>query len=194
MEGEQVNVRLGKFLVGGLALVSATTCLAAPPTPPKAAAPGLGDASWSMLYMDDQFAIYFVASGIKKTGATASGWFTTVYLEPQSYPSANLSGVSFIQGRDLADCSKRLLKSPDLAAYDGDGKLLLAGPDPNASWDKVEAGTAGERKFNILCGKPQALESKAPISGNHSSIMMHYASAMMEAAHDALMKKSQQPH
>jgi hypothetical protein len=174
------------------------------PTPIKARAPaaatpaitppGLGDAKWSMLYMDDEFAIYFTAAGIKRTETSGLGWFTTVYSEPQNYPAANISGVVFVQTHDQADCTKRMIKAPDLAAYGEDGKVVASGPDPNASWAKVEADTPGARKLNILCGRPPALASKIPISGDHKTIEMHYLQAMMEAAHEAQMNAGQKPH
>jgi hypothetical protein len=164
--------------------------------PPAAAAsaPGLGNTKWSMLDMDPDFATYFPVGGMKRTGTSGSGWFTTVYSEPQNYPSANISGVVFIQGHYQADCTKHMIKTPDLAAYDDDGKVLASGPDPNANWAKVEADSAGERKFNILCGKLQPLVSKTPISGDHQDIEMHYFAAIMEAAHAEQMKAGPKPH
>jgi hypothetical protein len=155
------------------------------------AAPGLGHARWSMLYMDDYSATYFVPSQIKRTGASGSGWFTTVYLMRQKYPGANLAEAEFMQARTQADCSNGLLKAPDFAAYDGHGKLLAARPDSNAKWDNVDADSAGERKLNILCGRPQPLAQKAAIIGNGDDLMantMRSIANAMQAADDARTK------
>jgi hypothetical protein len=152
-------------------------------TPP----PGLGNAKWSMLHMDDKSAVYFIAGSIKPTRIIGTGWFTTVFLEPRDDPTDGVSGIEFIQSYTQADCSKRLLKVPELAGFDEDGKMLTSGPDVSAKWTQFPTGTVWEKEFNLLCGKPQPLLTKGPIPGDHDSIEMNYFTMMKEKMHEALM-------
>jgi hypothetical protein len=151
--------------------------------------PGLGHARWSMLFMNDDFAIYFVPTAIKRARGSGSGWFTSVYLQARNYPSAGLSNVVYVQTLNQADCSKSLIKAPNLAAFDRDGKLLGSGPVADATWDTIKAGSAGSREFNILCGRPQALQQKAATVGNHGDLMANYMKAELKVMEDATAPK-----
>lgn len=151
--------------------------------------PGLGDAKWSMLDMDDKSAVYFTAAKVRPAGSTGSGWFTTVFIEPRDLPNG-LAGTEFVQSDMEADCSKRLLKMRGIAGFDEEGKLLGGGPDVAAKWTPFPAGTVWEKEYNLLCGKPQPLLTKAPISGDHETIEMNYYSMMKERMHEQLMKSA----
>lgn len=136
--------------------------------------PGLGKASWAMLDMDEDYATYFIAARISRAGGIGSGWFTQVYPAPKDFPGTSIKGVWYNQSHYQADCTKRLLKMTDVAVYDENGKLLESGPMPNPTWDPVEPDTTGQRKFNILCAKPQPLVVKKSVIGDYNELMANY--------------------
>jgi hypothetical protein len=161
--------------------------------PSTAATPSLGNATWSMLDMDDESATYFTSARIKRAGSSGSGWFTAVYSEPRDL-SNDLKGVEYNQARYEANCVKRLLKMTDVAVYDENGKELAAGPLPNPTWDRVEPDSIGAYKLNILCGRPQPLAEKKPVTGDYETLLRHYLTSALEAAHEEQMKASQKRH
>jgi len=145
---------------------------AAPKTP--VGAPGLGKASWSVLVLENDHLELFNKARLKLVNKVGSGWFMTVYPRPIDIPDFGLTGVEFEQWHYEADCAKGMIRMTALATYDDVGKLLRSDAG-NSKWDKMEPGTFGDRKFKVLCGKPQALAVKTPVVGDGDYIAMYTA-------------------
>lgn len=121
----------------------------------KTRAPGVGQASWSLLAVTDETAVYFVKSQIKRTGAKASGWFTLVYPAPKDM-TATIKDIQFLQNDFTADCAKGTLAIREGVFFNEEGDLVT-GSSLDAKPMRPSRGTFGEMEFNVLCGKPQKL-------------------------------------
>jgi len=146
-------------------------------TRPATGVPGLGKASWSVLDLESDHIELFAKAHLKRTGNLRPGWFTTVYPRPIDHPEVGINGVEFEQYRWEADCTKGLIRITAIAFFD-DNEKLIKSTSGNSKWDKTEPGTFGDRKFRVLCGKPQALADKKPLVGDGDYIAM-YTAAML---------------
>jgi hypothetical protein len=140
-------------------------------------APGLGKATWSVLDLESDYLTLFNKARLARTKTIGSGWFTTVYPRPKDYPDFNVSNVEFEQYRYEADCMKGMIRLTAMAFFDDDGKLIQSGAGPG-KWGPMEPGTFGDRKFKILCGKPQPLALKSPVVGDGTYLAMYIASML----------------
>ena len=147
-------------------------------------APGLGDASWLMLGYNKEQATYFTKAGIKRTGTTAEGWFTTVYAEGYADPSAGISGVEFLQARFRADCTKGTVATLEGAYFNDDGELIDGSVIPKPVAKTPKAGTVGDEQLNVMCGKPQKLMSSTPFDVDGLGLVFMYKELLDRDARD----------
>jgi hypothetical protein len=147
------------------------------PTQPSGA-PGLAKTTWSILDLEKDYLTLFNKLRLKRVANIGSGWFTTVYPRPKDYPDFNVSNVEFEQYRYEADCTKGTIRLTAMAFFDDDGKLIQSGAG-SGKWDTMEPGSFGDRKFKILCGKPQPLAVKGAVVGDGTYLAM-YTAAMLE--------------
>jgi hypothetical protein len=159
----------------------ATSVASSQPTAVKAksvaqpvGAPGLAKATWSVLDLERDHVTLFNKARLTRAKTIGSGWFTTVYPRPKDYPNFNLSNVEFEQYRYDADCAKGQIRLTAISFFDDDGKPIQSGAG-SGKWDTVESGSFGDRKFKILCGKPQALAVKGPLVGDGTYIAIYTA-------------------
>ena len=118
-------------------------------------APGVEKASWWLLDVSRDQAVYFTKGGIKRSGSKGQGWFTIVYPEPQDI-SADFKGVRFLQDLFVADCVKGTFAAR-FGAYLGEDGDEIASAELDKPPRKPTPGTLGEEEYNLICGKPQKL-------------------------------------
>ena len=121
----------------------------------KTQAPGVGQASWSLLAVTDEMALYFVKARLRRTGTKAEGWFTIVYPELKDLTPA-IKDVQFLQNDFTADCAKGNFAIRAGVYFNEDGDLVT-GALLDAKPTRPTPGTFGQMEFNVLCGKPQKL-------------------------------------
>lgn len=143
-------------------------------TPQAVGAPGLAKASWSVLDLKDDGLTLFNKTRIKRTGSLGSGWFTSVYAQPKDYPDFKYKGIEFEQDRYEADCTKGTVRMTAYVLFGDDAKALYSYAGAT-KWDTMEAGSFGDHKFRVLCGKPQPLAIKTAVVGDSDYLQMFAA-------------------
>jgi hypothetical protein len=121
--------------------------------------PGVGKASWYMMGYDAEDATFFTRARMKRTGSSADGWFTVVYVRPKDVPGAHITAAQYSQRHYLANCAKGTMRLSEAAYLDEDGKLLNGAfiPESQSPFAPPNRDSIDALQFNILCGKPQPL-------------------------------------
>ena len=121
-------------------------------SPGRARAPGLGEASWRVLYLNPTSASFFTPATIRRVGERAIGWFTDIYARQQAVGDT-IRGVSINQSLWEADCTRGTLHLAYVAYYRADGAPILENPTDSLAPQPQRPGTTGGLKLDVLCGR-----------------------------------------